>query len=265
LKPTLEFALESKKDVFDDDDARFIVQNIILPRLDIYPIRPGARVIYDLNLDRVLSSIEELEKTWSYTPRTKIEDTAHTYGRKHSGEKIGFWSVPKTSGLVLAYLVTQTAARTVLELGTSVGYSTLHLANAISSSDSDAKVFTIELLDEKVRLAQKHFERSGLNNKIELIQKDAMSVLSTWNKGLVDLVFLDADKENYANYFDLLVPIMKKGGLIIADNINDYGHMMEDYLQKVSGTHLPKSRCDIRVMSTYIAQLDNGLMITKKL
>jgi predicted O-methyltransferase YrrM len=51
---------------------------------------------------------------------------------------------------------------------------------------------------------------------------------------LVDFVFLDADKENYGKYFDLIMPILKVNGLIIADNINDYGHMMEDYLQKIT-------------------------------
>lgn len=58
---------------------------------------------------------------------------------------------------------------------------------------------------------------------------------------------------------------MSKNGLIVADNINDYGHMMQDYLQKVTGTHLPESRCDRRVISTYVAQLDNGIMVTKKI
>lgn len=58
---------------------------------------------------------------------------------------------------------------------------------------------------------------------------------------------------------------MRVGGLIVADNINDYGHLMEDYLQKVTGTHLPKSHVDRRVRSFYLAALDNGLMVTKKI
>ena len=98
-----------------------------------------------------------------------------------------------------------------------------------------------------------------------MLHDEASKVLNNWQYGKIDLVFLDADKENYGKYLKQLIPLMSTGGIIIADNINDYGHLMQDYLQKVTGTHLPRSRCDERVISTYVAQLDNGLMITKKI
>ena len=150
-----------------------------------------------------------------------------------------------------------------MEIGTSAGYSTLHLANA--SRYTTGCIYTIELLDEKIRLAKANFSKSGLADRITLIENEASEVLDGWNFGKVDFVFLDADKENYGKYLNQLLPIMNIGGLIVADNINDYGHLMEDFLQKVSGTHLPHSRCDKRFRSTYIAQLDNGLMIIKKI
>lgn len=129
---------------------------------------------------------------------------------------------------------------------------------------NEGKVYTIEILDEKIKLACENFSKSGLEN-IDLLQGEASEILKKWQKEKIDFVFLDADKENYGKYLDLLLPIMNVGGLIVADNINDYGHMMEDYLQKVNGTHLPKSRTDHRVKSYYLAALDNGLMITKKI
>jgi len=208
-------------------------------------------------LAKTLSDIESIEQTW------KLEDVddQHSYGRKQAGEAILLWSVPPKSAQVLENLVVLTGAKTVLEIGTSAGYAALHLAHGASMNEG--QVYTVELLKEKSELAAENFKRSGSAN-VTLINGEASKVLKSSNNGKIDLVFLDADKENYGGYLDLLLPLMNVGGLIVADNINDYGHMMEDYLQKVSGTHLPNSRTEHRVKSYYLAALDNGLMITKK-
>jgi predicted O-methyltransferase YrrM len=113
-------------------------------------------------------------------------------------------------------------------------------------------------------MARKNFLAANMEN-INLIEAEASEVLSSWTYGPIDFVFLDADKENYGKYLEQLVPLMPVGGIIVADNINDYGHMMEDYLQRVCGTHLPKTRTDHRVKSYYLAALDNGLLFTKKI
>jgi predicted O-methyltransferase YrrM len=211
------------------------------------------------SLISAIENIESIEKIW----KLKKADQKHTYGRKHLGESIGLWSVPYKSAHMLENLAVLTGAKKILEVGTSAGYSTLHLAHG--ASQNRGSVHTIENLKEKIELAKKNFKTSRLKN-ITLIEGEALSVLKKWKQNKkFDLVFLDADKENYGKYFDLLVPLLKIGGLIVADNINDYGHMMEDYLQKVSGTHLPRSRTDHRVKSYYLAALDNGLMITKKI
>lgn len=227
--------------------------NILVESSDIarlFPQKSGA-------LLEAISAIESIEPTWECNPSNE-----HTYGRKHAGEIIKLWSVPEKSAQVLENLVVLTGAQTILEVGTSAGYAALHLAQG--ATVTGGTVHTIELLKGKADLAESNFAHSCLTN-IHLIRDEASSVLSGWNGEKVDLVFLDADKENYGKYLDLLVPIMNVGGIIVADNVNDYGHMMEDYLQKVSGTHLPKTRTDHRVTSYYLAALDNGLMITKKI
>lgn len=249
--------MKDKLERFEDEEAKFIAKDIILKKLKIHPLNQK-NISYSKKVRKVISHIESLENEWSYIPTSN----SHSFGRKEKNEPIGFWSVPKMSAKVIANLILYTGAKNILEIGTSVGYSTLFLASAVKYNNG--KVNTIELLSKKIEIARNNFRNSGLKN-INLIQEDASKVLSDWKMEQIDLVFLDADKENYGKYFDQLIPLMSKGGLIVADNINDYGHMMEDYLQKVSGTHLPKSRCDPRVISTYLAQLDNGLMITKKL
>ena len=209
-------------------------------------------------LSTTIKAIESIENKWELN----VSNQKHTFGRKELNEVIKLWSVPKKSAEVLENLVILTGAKNILEIGTSAGYSTLHLASG--TKFNDGKVYTIELLKEKAGLAKANFQKSGLTNII-LLEGEATKILENWNYGEIDFVFLDADKENYGKYLDLLLPNLKLGSLIVADNINDYGHLMEDYLQRVTGTHLPKSRVDRRVSSYYLAALDNGLMITKKI
>lgn len=206
----------------------------------------------------VLSEIENIEADWELSTNNNF----HTFWRKELNEVIKLWSIPKKSAEVLENLVILTWAKNILEIWTSAWYSTLHLASWVKFNDG--KIYTIELLKEKIEMAKTNFQNSNMEN-IVLLEDEASKVLKNWKYWLVDFVFLDADKENYGKYFDLIMPILKVNGLIIADNINDYGHMMEDYLQKITWTHLPKSRVDKRVISYYLAALDNWLIITKKI
>lgn len=203
-------------------------------------------------------SIETIEETWEY----KAISNEHTFGRKEKGETIRLWSVPRKSAEVLRNLVILTQSTSILEIGTSAGYSTLFLADG--AKQNNGQVVTIELLSDKAKLARNFFRDSKLNN-VRLLETEANEALTNWDSGKVDFVFLDADKESYGKYLDLLLPLMKTGAIIVTDNVNDYGHLMEDYLQKVNGTHLPQSRADKRVRSYYLAALDNGLIITTKL
>lgn len=236
------------------------VTDLVLKRLEtevLDEVRQKLFLEKSTSLQKTIESINAIENSWEYANA----DEAHTYGRKHVGETIKLWSVPEKSAQVLENLVVLTGAKTILEIGTSAGYAALHLAHG--ASVTGGTVHTIELLPEKAHMAQQNFKASGVKN-INLIEAEASAVLRDWKYGSIDLVFLDADKENYGKYLEQLVPLMPIGGLIVADNINDYGHMMEDYLQKVCGTHLPKTRTDHRVRSYYLAALDNGLLFTKK-
>jgi caffeoyl-CoA O-methyltransferase len=226
------------KQSFNEQEAMFIAK-LILDRLNINIQNSDITINKSKYLQKTLNEIERLDK------------------------KQNLLSLPPMSANVLSYLLLYSNSKTILELGTSAGYSGLHLANA--STYTGGLVQTIEQSDKKIQLAKNNFLESNLNNKITVIESKISKTLNNWNYEKIDFVFLDADKENYGIYLDKLLPIMNFGGIIVADNINDYGHLMEDFLQKVSGTHLLNSRCDKRVRSTYLAQLDNGLMIIKKI
>lgn len=243
---------------FENFEVSFIVRMVAENLgLDFHAKLNRSEKIKPLNsIEKVLKNIENVERSWKFQP-----DQKHSYGRKTANEVVGLWSVPKKSAQVLKKFANFLGAKKVLEIGTSAGYSTLHLAAGIKQFGG--KVYTIEILRPKIDMAKRNFRESALDNII-LLEGKAEHILKKWKFGKVDMVFLDADKGNYGKYFDLLMPIMKVGSIIVADNVNDYGHLMEDYLRKVSGTHFVKSHVDKRVKSYYLAQLDNGLLFTKK-
>ncbi|MCK5624390.1 class I SAM-dependent methyltransferase [Candidatus Pacearchaeota archaeon] len=248
--------MKTKIESFEDSESRFIVKKIILPKIKINPTNLDVTLKPSKRLQRTLLEIESKEDSWAYMEN----DVSETFGRKIKNEPLKFWSIPRNSARVISYLALYSNSKNILEIGTSAGYSTLYLAQSVEYNQG--KVKTIENNKVKKALALDNFRKSGLENKIELIQGNAKEILSEW-KTPIDFVFLDADKENYGKYLDLLLPHMEKGGLIVADNINDYGHMMTDYLKKVSGSHFPESSCYPNLDSVWIAQLDNGLMVTK--
>ena len=249
----------SKIDI-DQLDALYLAEHILRKLGLPYRSKNVEQVLKSHNSSTraAIEKIEEIENDWSFT----TDDQRHSFGRKYEGEIIKLWSVPQKSAKVVEALVALSGAKMVVEIGTSAGYAALYLAEG--AKHNKGLVYTIELLKQKSALAREHFKLAKAKN-IVLVEGEASQSLKEWNKGTIDFVFLDADKENYGKYLDLLLPLMKKNALIVADNINDYGHMMEDYLQRVTGTHLPNSRVDKRVRSYYLAALDNGLMITKKL
>ncbi len=127
-------------------------------------------------------------------------------------------------GRFLRSMVKITNSRSILEIGTFTGYSALCLAEGILE---DGEVVTLDKDSNAHRIASKFFERSPYKNKIVSIQGDAIESLKKL-AGPFDLVFVDADKVNYNNYYELVLPKMRKGGLIIFDNCLLQGTVPKD-------------------------------------
>jgi caffeoyl-CoA O-methyltransferase len=124
-------------------------------------------------------------------------------------------AITADTGMFFSILLKAIKAKRVLELGTSAGYSTLWLADAIGKKGS---LITIETDSLKIERARKHFKQAGVDRFIEIRQGTARNVLRTL-KGKFDFVLLDADKENITKYFDLVLPLVTVGGIIAADNM----------------------------------------------
>ncbi len=103
----------------------------------------------------------------------------------------------------------------ILEIGTYTGYSAICLARGLKEN---GKLYTIDINEELEDFALSFFEKAGLENQIELLVGDAMEIVPKLNQNW-DLVFIDADKENYINYYNLVFDQVKSGAFIIFDNV----------------------------------------------
>ena len=103
----------------------------------------------------------------------------------------------------------------ILEIGTYTGYGTLCLAEGLAA---DGKIFTIDRNEELLKIQNKYFEKSGNRDKIVQLTGNAVDILNDLNQTF-DLIFIDADKENYVKYFEIVSEKLNPNGIIISDNV----------------------------------------------
>ncbi|MCT4561614.1 MAG: O-methyltransferase [Crocinitomicaceae bacterium] len=120
----------------------------------------------------------------------------------------------------------------VLEIGTYTGYSALCLAEGLPQ---EGRLTTIDVNEELASRVQGYFNESPYGKQIDMRIGNALDIIPTLD-GNFDLVFIDADKENYANYLDLVIPRMNKGGVIIGDNVLWSGKVVQDVKANDSST-----------------------------
>ena len=135
-------------------------------------------------------------------------------------------------GRLLSMISKLIQPKNILEIGTYTGYSALCLAEGISS---EGKIITIDKNEELETLQNKFFEKSGFRNQIQQFVGSAIEIIPTIDKKF-DLVFIDADKSNYINYFHLIVDKMNSGGIILSDNVLWSGKVIEELDPKDTDT-----------------------------
>ncbi len=130
-------------------------------------------------------------------------------------------------GALLRVLATAIGARRVLEIGTAIGYSGIWLAGALPA---DGMLITMELDQERARVARGNFARAGLAERVSVVVGDAQRMLAKMS-GPFDLVFLDCDKKFYSPLLDRLVALLRPGGLLITDNVLWDGEVVPGFKQ----------------------------------
>ncbi len=129
----------------------------------------------------------------------------------------------RIEGRLLKMLAQLVEARRIVEVGTFGGYSALSMAEALPE---DGYLITCEMDPVAIRFARRFFEESPHGKKIVLKEGPALDTLKTLS-GSFDMAFIDADKENYLNYYETLLPLMRPGGLIVVDNVLWGGRVLD--------------------------------------
>jgi caffeoyl-CoA O-methyltransferase len=127
-----------------------------------------------------------------------------------------YLAVDAENGRMLRVLVEATGAKNVVEIGTSTGYSGLWTCLGLRATGG--RLTTFELDPGRAEQARKHFQEAGVDTLVDVIVGDAHENVKRV-QGPIDLLFLDADKDGYASYLEALLPLIRPGGLIAADNI----------------------------------------------
>ena len=169
-------------------------------------------------------------------------------------------------GRVLSFISQLIRPETILEIGTYTGYATLCLAEGLTKN---GKIHTIEINEELIDFQKKYFDKSKFKNQIFTHIGDAIDIIPKL-KFKYDLIFLDADKANYPNYMEMVVPKLKKGGVLVADNVLWSGKVL-DYQQKRDDietkgiklfSELVKKNSSLQ---TLLLPIRDGLMMCKKI
>lgn len=168
-------------------------------------------------------------------------------------------------GRILSMFSYMIQPKRILEIGTYTGYSALCLAEGLIEN---GKIFTIDNNEEISGYLKKYAEKSGLKDKIVQLIGDAKSIIPTLDEQW-DIVFIDADKENYSNYYDLVFDKVRKGGFIVADNVLWSGKVLEESEKTDKDTkalidYSKKIHFDDRVENVLMPVRD-GLMVVRKL
>lgn len=167
-------------------------------------------------------------------------------------------------GQVLRMLSLMITPKRILEIGTYTGYSALCLAEGLQEG---GKLYTIDINEELETMVRKFIGEAGMNDRIDYRIGNALDVIPMINETF-DLVFIDADKENYSKYFDLVFDKVRKGGFIIADNVLWSGKVIMDPAKMDVDT---KAICDFnnKVMNdprveNVLFPIRDGLMVARK-
>ncbi len=153
----------------------------------------------------------------------------------------------------------------ILEIGTFTGYATLCLAEGLETS---GKIYTIDKNEELIKIQNKYFSKSKYHKNIIQYTGDALEIIPKINSKF-DLIFLDADKENYNKYLEIIIPKLNKKGILISDNVLWHGKVLSDKKNQDKVTKgidtFNKDLVENKNFQTFMLPIRDGLSISIKL
>jgi caffeoyl-CoA O-methyltransferase len=165
-------------------------------------------------------------------------------------------------GRFLSFISKIKSPEKILEIGTYTGYSTICLAEGLSKN---GKIDTIDKNEELIKIQNKYFEKSGFRNKIIQHTGNALDILKNLNEKY-DIIFIDADKENYINYFNQVSNKLSKNGIIISDNVLWSGKVLDsDQMDEETSTLVQFNKIinDDKRFKSIILPIRDGISISR--
>jgi predicted O-methyltransferase YrrM len=188
--------------------------------------------ITNTNADaKIISVLQDMSKDQNYAP----------------------WNITQDEGKLLSILTSSAGAKNVVEIGTSNGYSTIWFCLALQTTGG--KIITHEIDPYRISVARENFKKAGVNHLITIVEGDAHKTV-TRLKEPIDILYIDADKSGYFDYFTKLLPLVRPGGLILAHNTTDQASEMQDYLKAI--TNNPE------LETIFLHKQPSGLSVTLK-
>lgn len=172
-----------------------------------------------------------------------------------------FWNLPFDSANFINLFVKSNNIKTVLEIGTSNGYSAIWICNALQKTGGH--MVSLEFWQKRIDLAEANLEHCGLRDLATIKCGSAFTLIQELtpedfrsDKLELDMIFIDANKSEYIKYFELVHPLLKKGGIIFADNVSSHQESVRPFLDEIYG------RKDYQ---TQLLPFDGGLLMSLKL
>src|SRR5579872_880040 len=169
--------------------------------------------------------------------------------------------IPDEVGRLLQLLIVGSGAKSILELGTLFGYSSIWMARALPS---DGSILTLEFAEKHAEVSRRNLQTAGLAEKVEVRVGAALDTLPSLAGSTFDLIFIDADKINYPSYLDWAVQLSHPGTVIVADNTWRRGEVLDDADEngRAMGEFNRKVASDPRLLSTIIPTRDGADAVT---
>lgn len=166
-----------------------------------------------------------------------------------------FWNISRQTAEFISMLIKISGVKNVLEIGTSNGYSALWIADALKESGNQGHLSTIEFYEKRQSIARENIEKCGLSEQVTFLQGSAREILKELDF-VPDMVFIDACKPEYIDYFNMLKDNLPKGAIILADNVTSHAAKVEDFLRAVEDDERYQSQ---------VLDLPAGLLMAYKL
>lgn len=143
-----------------------------------------------------------------------------------------FWNIPRKTGILLNTFIKMMGAKSVLEIGTSNGYSGLWLAKALK--ETGGRLTTIEYYDKRQSIAIENFKNCGVMDIVRPLQGSACDIIESFDENeKFDFVFIDANKREYVKYFELIKSHLTPKAMIVADNIISHAEKVQTFIEAV--------------------------------